>query len=230
MNKSTSNHSEFPSVSGLSAAWLSDARHGDPEALAQLWRRIHSELAGIARAVQRRKGGSPDGGVNGESDLVQSVAIQILANPQEKLADVFTTGHLRGRLYVLLTRSWIRRLRWATAEIHGGGNVRQASQMGSSDDSSPLDVAGCGCDDITTPTEDDAAELVKQMLSVFEPGSERQRILLMTLAGLTQEEIGQELGLSRDAVGRRVRDSIVPTLQRKLADTDTPPSDAGENP
>ena len=59
------------------------------------------------------------------------------------------------------------------------------------------------------------------MLSVFEPGSERQRILLLTLMGQTQEEIGGLLGLSRDAVGRRVRNGIEKPLKKKFA--------AGEN-
>ena len=74
------------------------------------------------------------------------------------------------------------------------------------------------------PQQEDIAELVDQMLGVFEPGSERQRILLMTLAGLPQEEIGRELGLSRDAVGRRVRNSIIAPLRRRFVE-DQPPTD-----
>jgi DNA-directed RNA polymerase specialized sigma24 family protein len=212
MNNFSSEHSQV-----LSEGLLADARHGDPAALGRLCEQIHSELFGIARAVQRHHRGSPDGGVNGESDLVQSVVAQIVAQPDEKLVDVFTIEQLRGRLFVLVSRKWIERWRHASRQKRGG-IVRQASQIGASDDSSPLNVEHRGFGDLTDPMNEEVFETVNQLLSVFEPGSQRQRILLLTLAGLTQEEIGQSLHLSRDAVGRRVRNSIIPTLRRKFAD------------
>lgn len=219
MNNSSLGHSH-----GLSERLLSDARHGDRAALDELCRRMATDMVAIARAVQRRQGGSPDGGVNGESDLVQSVAAQIVAGPYKELADVFTNEQLRGRLFQLLLEKWIDKVRHATRLKRGGGRVHQASQFGDSSASSPLDVPQRGFGERSEPQHSEVAELVGQMLGVFKPGSERQRILLMTLAGLTQEEIGRELGLSRDAVGRRVRNSIIPQLQNRFTDPNTAPS------
>jgi DNA-directed RNA polymerase specialized sigma24 family protein len=219
MNNSPSEHSH-----GLSERLLFDARHGDQKAMAELNNRIRTDMVAFARAVHRRQGGSPDGGVNGESDLVQGVAAQILAQPDKELADVFTIEQLRGRLFTMLHEKWVDQHRHNTRKKRGGGRVHAASQVGDSDNSSPLNVQHRGFGEPSEPQQEDIAELVDQMLGVFEPGSERQRILLMTLAGLPQEEIGRELGLSRDAVGRRVRNSIIAPLRRRFVE-DQPPTD-----
>jgi DNA-directed RNA polymerase specialized sigma24 family protein len=197
----------------ITSQLLSDARNGDPAALEQFCLALHAELTGIARAVQRLKGGSPDG-VNGVSDLAQSVAANIFAKPDQELAMVVTVRDLRGRLFQLLTEKWIDRRRKATRQKRGGGNVIAASQLEHEEEASLLAR-------FAAPTVDETRDDIDAMLSVFEPGSERQRILLLTLMGQTQEEIGGLLGLSRDAVGRRVRNGIEKPLKKKFA--------AGEN-
>jgi len=212
----------FHSSQWASKELLSDARRGDPAALDALCRRIQTELAEIARAVLRRRGGSPDGGVHGESDLAQSVAVLILNRPAAKLADVHTSEQLRARLYRLFHDRWIERRRAATRQKRGGGKVRQASQLGRPEDSSPLNVADRGFGAMPAPTTAEVAADMQDVLGAFASGSEVQRILLMLMEGCTQQEIGDALGLSRDAVGRRIRQTIAPTLARIMK----PESDA----
>lgn len=194
----------------VTQALLADARNGDPAALSRLCQRIQSELAGIARAVQCRMGGSPDG-VNGVSDLAESVAVEIIAQPGQKLGAIKSITELRGRLYVLLTQKWIDRRRKAICQKRGGGRTVTASQLGDADDSSLLK-------NVAAPTLGETRDDINALLSVYEPGSERQRIILLTLMGLTHDEIGELLGLSRDAVGRRLRDHIIEPLKKKFAE------------
>ena len=190
-------------------ALIQQALAGQPLPLVALCQKIAGELQAIARAVYRQRGGSPDG-VCHESDLAQSVALRIVQNPQHELSAIATTDELRGRLYQLLYERWIERRRAALAQKRGGGLVRVASQIGLDDESQLL----------ANEPAPEGAELntdLLDLLSVFPVGSERGRILAWLLEGRTHEEIAGELGLSRDAVGRRVRDSLIPELKSRLA-------------
>lgn len=211
--------------SGLSDV-LNDLHAGvlDSASLDRLAKQIHAEALRIARDQHRRRG-SPDG-VAGASDLANSEVVEILAGdgPREGLENVLTSDDLRHVLHRKLADRWIERRRKALAKKRGGGKVRQASQVGDPDDSSPLNVADHGFGDFPEPTTAEVAADLHDVLGVFEPGSERQRILLLTLDGLTQQDIAKELGLSRDAVGRRLRESIVPTLRALFSERDDSPA------
>ena len=187
---------------------------------------ICQNLAEIARVIRRQRG-TADRALNGESDLAQSVAAEIQADPIGRLSGVYTVEELRGRLYSLLFQKWVEHQRRALAEKRGSGRVQQASQLGNPDDSSPLHVAERGYGNLDRPTSASVQIDVAMMLSTFAPESERRKILSWLLEGWTQEQIGEQLGLSRDAVGRRVR-SLYQALQQTFGENDLA-SKAGES-
>jgi RNA polymerase sigma factor (sigma-70 family) len=196
------------SSKSLPQRWLNQVRANDPTAWPQLIEYIRDVLAQVAQGIARRRGGSPDGFADA-SDLAQSVVIRVLKNPQAELNGVETSDELRGRLYQMLIARWIDRRRKEHADKRGGGRVIAASQMGDSNAPSPLDLS-------ETPTERETTDLMLDLLEPFEPGSQMRQIVELLLAGYKQNDIAESLGLSRDAVGRRIRGTIVPTLQRRL--------------
>lgn len=192
-----------------------DSVLNNPALWDELCARIHGDLCEIAELVSRRLGRSPDG-VAQPSDLAQSVALRIHRNPRAELHGVVNTDDLRGRLYQLLLDRWIDRRRKALAAKRGGGQVRPASQIGAVGASSPFD-------DAAAPSRDDASSLLTELLEVFDVGSEFRTIVERLLAGFTHAEIARQLGKSRDAIGRRVRDTILPTLRIRFCDNSEAP-------
>lgn len=191
----------------------------DSASLNRLAKRIHAEALQIARQRHRRRG-SPDG-VTGASDLANSAAGNLVAHdPRSELENVLTTDDLRKLLHRKLRNRWIDRRRRALAEKRGGGKVRQASQIAQDGDSESDILIEHERDIIklTPPTTaEEVTADVADFLGLFEPDSNERRIvelLLMSAGELTQAEIGERIGLSRDAVGRRIRTVIRPTLER----------------
>ena len=204
-------------------AVIAGALHGDSAALDQLVGKACERLHEIARVVAYGLG-SPNGGVNGESDLAQSVAGDILKNPGGRLSEVYTSEDLQGRLHKLLYEKWIHRCRAAKTQKRGGGKVAQATQVGGEDDESPLVTATRGYGQFTPATLPEVAADVNAILDTFKPGSQRRQILELLFHGYTQEEIGQATGLSRDAVGRCIR-SMGRSLQQLFGDEERTPQE-----
>lgn len=197
-------------------AALAGALSGNSDALHVLAGKACERLHEIARVVAYGLG-SPNGGVNGESDLAQSVAGDILKNPGGRLSNIYTSEDLQGRLHKLLYEKWIHRRRAATTQKRGGGNVAQATQVGGEDDESPLDAATRGYGEFTPATAAEVAADVNEILDTFKPDSQRRQILELLFHGNTQEEIAKATGLSRDAVGRRIR-SMGKSLQQQFGE------------
>lgn len=195
-------------------AVLAGAINGEPDALQRLAAKACGRLREIAGAVTRGLG-SPDRGINGESDLAQSVAGDIIENPGGRLSDVYTSDDLNARLHKLLYEKWVTRCRAANTLKRGAGMVVQATQVGQPDAESPLDIGVRGYGEFTPATPSEVAVDVKGILETFKPDSQRRQILELVMNDCTQEEIGRSVGLSRDAVGRRIR-SMGRSLQERF--------------
>ncbi|MCA9038163.1 MAG: helix-turn-helix domain-containing protein [Planctomycetaceae bacterium] len=193
-------------------AVLAEVQNGQGDALHLLALKACEYLADIASAVHRRMG-SPDHGVNGESDLAQSVAASIIASPQAHLNEIYTADDLRARLYKLLYCKWVDKRRRAAAAKRGGGQHVQASQAEDAERPGILDIAARGYGEFPPATPAELSVELQEILDTFPIESERRRIVTLLLEGWTQQEIADNLNLSRDAVGRRVRQSIAPALR-----------------
>lgn len=97
--------------------------------------------------------------------------------------------------------------------------------MGNEDDKSPLETPTRGYGEFTPATLAEVTADVNEILSTFKPDSQRRAILELLLDGYTQEEIAQDVGLSRDAVGRRIR-SMGRSLQQQFGDENESPREA----
>jgi hypothetical protein len=177
------------------------------EARNVLAKKLYDEAMKIATAQQHRFG-SPDG-VAGASDLANSRVAAIMTGPDRELGEIDTASELERALYRMLADSWIGRRRKAAAAKRGGGMKRAISTTNSDSDLDYLPAA---------PTYDELAIGLEEVLGIFLDESEELSIVNGLVAGMTQEEIGNLIGLSRDAVGRRIRNNIAPKLREHYAD------------
>ena len=178
----------------------------DPDAEESLFQWLHTEALRIARAQHQRRG-SPDG-IAGASDLANSQLADIWKAPEVELQNVATTDDFRRVLQRMLLDRWIDRRRRAQAAKRGGGKVVPASQLTRESDSGPLPAA------LAPPDESEFQVDLAEISNLFPPDGVECRILKLLVEGCTQAEIGRQVGLSRDAVGRRIRQTIVPMLTR----------------
>ena len=182
----------------------------DRVAVESVFQRVHAEALKIARAQHRRRG-SPDG-VAGASDLANSQAARIWENAAAELRNVATTDDLRRVLHRMLLDRWIERRRKQQRRKRGGGKVVAVSQLAKDSQAGPFeDVAG-----LSPPDEAETALDLADLLKTFPASGQERSILELLIAGHTQAEIGQQLKLSRDAVGRRIRQTIAPAVARLL--------------
>ncbi len=181
------------------------------EARTRLATRLYEEAIVIARDQQRRRG-SPDG-LAGASDVANSQVAAIMIDPIRELGTIETSDELRQALYRMLIDGWIKRRRAAKTKKRGGHmnrvtNATTDESTGQADDDLYVDI--------TPPTSAETEYETKELLSIYPEGSEYRAIVRDLMEGWTQAEIGERLGLSRDSVGRRIRDKIGPQLQRYL--------------
>ncbi len=183
------------------------------EARNRLAKRLYEEAIAIARAQQRRRG-SPDG-LAGASDVANSRVAAIMIDPIRELGSIETTDELQQALYRMLIDGWIKRRRQAKAKKRGGHMKRVT-------DAATDDSSGQAEDDlyvdITPLTPAEMKYETKELLSIFPDSSEYRAIVCDLIEGWTQTEIGERLGLSRESVGRRIRDKIGPQLRLYLQD------------
>ncbi len=182
----------------------------DPAAIESMFQIVHAEALGIARAQYRRRG-SPDG-VTGASDLANSQMGRIWADPKSELRNVATTDDLRHVLHRMLLDLWIERRRCGHAATRGSGNLVLASQLENSSGGGPELI------ELSPPSQDELRLDLEVIMEAFPATGHEQVILLLMMEGCTQSEIASRTGLSRHAVGRRVRQTIIPRISKVFCD------------
>ena len=211
----TTSASAFDSAShALTAELLPRLRHGDRGAFPALYERVQQRVERLAEAVVRRRG-SPDG-FRDQDDLLNGVWNEIHRQPERELSGVLNSDDLLSRLSVRLFDRWIKHRRRALAWKRGGGRIQAASQYEGSDSADLLEQK---------PARGSAefdSEVALVLDDLFPTASEPRVIVERLLAGHTQAEIGAMLGLSRHALGRRIRNEIAPLVARLLADERRP--------
>lgn len=188
--------------------------NGDGDAFVAFYHRVCGQAERIAAGIIHRRG-SPDG-FRDADDLLNSLWAAVVADAGTLFSDIASTEDFLQHFARWILDRWILYRRRALARKRGGGHVIAASQL------VPVSACSVEADDICefgVPLRSESASqevrhLVHAALESFPLASAEHQILHGMLDGKTHEAIGAELGLSRDAVGRKVRGTIRLALKR----------------
>lgn len=183
-------------------AWLDQLKAGQSSQAGQLWQRYKEQLVRLAR---RKLGGSPRR-VADEEDVVLSAFDGFLQGVADgRFTQLDDRDDLWQVLVMLTERRAIAARRRERTLKRGGGQVRGESVFV---DAGLPDSHRPGLDQVAAreATADFAAEMterLRELLSQLTDETQRQ-IALGKLAGYTNQELAQQLGMSLRAVERKL--------------------------
>lgn len=176
-------------------AWIGRMKAGDDDAAQQLWQHY---IARLTRLADTMLGAAPRG-VSDEEDVAAEAFRQLFDSARR---GVFPRLHDRNDLWQVLAmltrRRAIEHQRRASAQRRGGGAARQDSP-----DEQRLLLDQLLADG--EPGPDEALQLKEQLERLLDGLDETHRaVATAKLAGCTNQEIAERLGISRRSVERKI--------------------------
>ena len=178
--------------------WLDQLRAGDENAARLLWERYFDRLMQLAR---ERMGRVPRG-VADEEDVALSVMDYLCRGAKEGRFDrIANRDELWRLLFTITAHKVVEKARFASRQKRGGGQVRDEATLGRDSNARIDDIAR---DELTPELLAEMDDEHRRLMKVL--GERKlQEAASLRLEGWTNEEIANQLGITRRSVERKLQ-------------------------